>query len=123
MLHRDLERAKYAVQQTLEVTLASRDQKISAGLQLKDVMLRAMDDQMPDRVLEVARVVIRPLYGMRPNGVGMIDQAPVLWENRREILKEKTSHVFEKEYSIEHARMSKRGAALPTNVEGALSLH
>ena len=50
-------------------------------------------------------------------------QAPVLWENRREILKEKTSHVFEKEYSIEHARMSKRGAALPTNVEGALSLH
>ena len=45
------------------------------------------------------------------------------WENRREILKEKTSHVFEKEYSIEHARMSKRGAALPTNVEGALSLH
>ena len=40
-----------------------------------------------------------------------------------EILKEKTSHVFEKEYSIEHARMSKRGAALPTNVEGALSLH
>ena len=35
----------------------------------------------------------------------------------------KTSHVFEKEYSIEHARMSKRGAALPTNVEGALSLH
>ena len=47
----------------------------------------------------------------------------VLWENRREILKEKTSHVFEKEYSIEHARMSKRGAALPTNVEGALSLH
>ena len=55
--------------------------------------------------------------------VGMIDQAPVLWENRREILKEKTSHVFEKEYSIEHARMSKRGAALPTNVEGALSLH
>ena len=53
----------------------------------------------------------------------MTDQAPIIWENRREILKEKDTHVFEQQYSKEYKRSSTRGAALPTYVEGALSLY
>ena len=53
----------------------------------------------------------------------MTDQAPIMWENRRQILKEKDTHVFEQQYVQEYRRSSSRGGALPTYVEGSLSMY
>ena len=68
---------------------------------LKSAILKAQAAEMPDPILEQAFELIRPLYGHTPDGVGGIDQAPVLHEHRDAL------------FGTNERRRSRRGSAKP----------
>ena len=55
---------------------------------LTSAELAALDVGLPRRLMETSLRVVRPLYGLTPDGIGMVDQAPILTEHRAVILDE-----------------------------------